>query len=318
LRSHINYDDGHNFGQDNREAFYRIVGDYFFTGNPTFDSREIPCANELKTPAQLGVDLPTDNADFRSLTVALSKDLPRNPIPADAASFAQWQRANRVRLQELIKAVPYRVTAVHDGGEKTNGLTATSWKLDMGGDWTVPAVELTQGESQETVILCGDAGRKDLANEVLRLLAKGTRVLAVDPFFIGESAVDVKLQVMLTAAVGERALGIQASQIAAIARWLQAQPKSGPISVEAIGPRSSVLALAAAGLEENAISKLELRDCPSSLSEVITRNIPFEQMPELCCFGMLETFDIKQLEALIAPRPVHFWHSKDSILPRRS
>jgi hypothetical protein len=122
---------------------------------------------------------------------------------------------------------------------------------------------------------------------------------------------------MLMAAVGERALGIQASQVAAIARWLQAQPRSGPVSVEAIGPRSSVLALAAAGLEEKAISRLDLRDCPSSLGEMITRNIPFEQMPELCCFGLLEAFDIQQLEALIAPRPVHSLNLKDPVSPHK-
>jgi dienelactone hydrolase len=305
LRYHINYDQGHNFGQDNRQAFYRLVGDYFFPGDPAFDAREIPSSDELKTPAQLHVDLPVDNADFHSLTLALSKDLPRNPIPPDAAAFARWQRANRARLRALIKAIPYRVFAVHEGGGETNGLTATFWKLDLGGDWTVPAVELVQGEPKETVILCGDTGRKNLANEAVRLLAEGKRVLAVDPFFIGESANDMLVQVMLLNAVGQRALGIQASQVAAIARWLQAQPGSGPVSVEAIGPRSSVLALAAAGLEDKAISRLDLRDCPSSLGEMITRNIRFEQRPELCCFGLLEAFDIKQLEALIAPRLMH-------------
>jgi dienelactone hydrolase len=281
LRYHINYDQGHNFGQDNREAFYRMVGDFFFAADPAFDAREISSAAEIKSPAQLHVDLPADNVDFRSLTVALSKDLPRNPIPADAAALAQWQRANRTRLEELIKAVPYRVTAVQEGGAATNGLTATFWKLDLSGDWTVPAVELAQGEPKETVILCGDTGRKDQAKAAVRLLGEGKRVLAVDPFFIGESASDVHEQVMLMAVVGKRALGIQASQIAAIARWLQAQPKSGPVSVEAIGPRSSVMALAAACVEEKAISRLELWDCPSSLGEMITRNIPFARWPEL-------------------------------------
>ncbi len=35
-----------------------------------------------------------------------------------------------------------------------------------------------------------------------------------------------------------------------------------------------------------------------------TQNRKFEQMPELFCFGLLEAFDIEQLRALVAPRPV--------------
>ena len=42
----------------------------------------------------------------------------------------------------------------------------------------------------------------------------------------------------------------------------------------------------------------------SSLKEIISQDIPVDQKPELFCFGLLEAFDVKQLSALVAPRPV--------------
>ena len=42
----------------------------------------------------------------------------------------------------------------------------------------------------------------------------------------------------------------------------------------------------------------------ASLKEVITQNLSADKTPELFCFGLLEEFDIPQIEALIAPRPV--------------
>jgi len=78
----------------------------------------------------------------------------------------------------------------------------------------------------------------------------------------------------------------------------------GPVSVFAVGPRSSLIALIAAALEPNAIGKLELNECLDSLKEVMEQNWTVEKAPELFCFSLLEAFDIPQLSALISPRPV--------------
>jgi hypothetical protein len=37
---------------------------------------------------------------------------------------------------------------------------------------------------------------------------------------------------------------------------------------------------------------------------VIEKNRTVEQMPEWFCFGLLAEFDIRQIAALVAPRPV--------------
>ena len=57
-------------------------------------------------------------------------------------------------------------------------------------------------------------------------------------------------------------------------------------------------------LEEDAIARLELQNSFPSLKTVIQQNHTFEQMPEMFCFGLLETFDMEQLKALVTPRPV--------------
>ena len=71
-----------------------------------------------------------------------------------------------------------------------------------------------------------------------------------------------------------------------------------------MGKRTSVVALVAAALEPEAVAGVSLRQPLGSLKEVIERNRTVMQMPELFCFALLEHFDIKQLAALVAPRPV--------------
>jgi hypothetical protein len=74
----VNYVPGtHNFEKENREAFYSMLGDHFYAGDATFNPAEIPSEAEVKTLEQLRVELPTNNATFSSLALALSKSLPR-------------------------------------------------------------------------------------------------------------------------------------------------------------------------------------------------------------------------------------------------
>jgi hypothetical protein len=101
-------------------------------------------------------------------------------------------------------------------------------------------------------------------------------------------------------AVGDRPLGLQASQVAAVTRWLRNRFPSESVSLCAFGPRSSTVVLVAAGLEEKSVSRLELHDAFPSLKAVIEQNYSFEQMPEMFCFGLLKSFDMEQLKPLAA------------------
>ena len=144
------------------------------------------------------------------------------------------------------------------------------------------------------MILIGDQGRAALASEAQRLVSEGRRVIAVDPFYFGESKISKRdfLFALLISSVGDRPLGIQASQIGAIARWLKT-----PVSIEAFGPRSSLIASVAAALDPRAIASVNTHDALSSLKEVIEKNMAVDKAPELFCFGLLESFDIPQINA---------------------
>ncbi len=308
LRWHVNDDPGtHNFELDNRQALYRMLQAFFYFGDEQFNPKEIPCEKELKTFDELKVSLPAKNEDFHTLATALSQALPREPqLPKDKSAVPAWQQSRRDALRAVVRAKDYQVHAIKLAAEERGGVKATFWRLQMAGDWTVPAVELVQGDPKGTTLLVAEAGRSSLATDAARLLATGQRVVAVDPFYLGESKIASRdfLYALLVAAVGERPLGLQASQVAAVARWCATQPKSGPVRLVAKGARSSLFALVAAALEEKAIGQVELHESLGSLKEVIEQNWSIDQKPEMFCFGLLEAFDVKQMAALVAPRPL--------------
>jgi dienelactone hydrolase len=279
LTYHINFDAGHNYGQDNREAFYRVLRDGFYPGDKEFRITEIPSEGEVRSAEQLRVELPKDNLDFHTIAVSLSQELPR--------------KTGR-KLADVVRAKNYTVTATEAGTTEADGVSIRRWRLQMGQDWTVPAVEFSRGGASGAVIVIGDQGRAALRTEIERLLSAGRRVIAADPFYFGESKIAKRdhLFALLISSVGDRPLGIQASQITAIARWLK-----GSVTVEAFGPRSSLIASVAAALDKQAISTVQTHDAFSSLKTVIEKNMAVDKAPELFCFGLLESFDLAQIEA---------------------
>ncbi len=310
LRSHVNHEPGtHNYEKDNREALYRMLGDFFYPGKKDYPAQEIPCAKELKSPEALAVPLPDPNADFQTLALALSRQLPHNAqLPETAAAAAQWQRTRRARLREIARVPDYAVKAEVVGDAGHQGTRVRYWRLTMDQTWTVPVVELSRGKPTTTAIVVHDAGRRGAGAEVERRLAAGQRVLAVDLFYFGEAGRKTRgyLHALLIAAVGERPLGIQAGQVAAVARWTRQEHGSGPVLLAATGPRSCTFSLVAAAVEEKAIGEVELAGALGSLKEVIEQNRGVDQTPEMFCFGLLAESDIKHLAALVAPRPVRF------------
>ena len=319
LRSHVNEDPGdHNYGLDNRQALYRMLGDHFFAGRNDYDPKEIASDSEVKSKDELNVPLPDGNASLHSLALDLSKKLPRDPaLPnTNRDDAARWRDRQRERLRALLQARRLDTEAAETGTEERDGVHSTFWRLKAG-PWSVPVVELTKGDAapKETVLVLADEGRKAAATaEIVRdQLAEGRRVLAVDPFYVGEARIAERdyLFALMVATIGERPLGMQASQIAAETRWARAERKAGPVLIVADGPRTSVMALAAAGLEGSAIGALELRRSLGSLKELIETKASYPSAPELFAFGLLGDFDIPQLAALAAPRPVVFVKPSD-------
>ena len=186
------------------------------------------------------------------------------------------------------------------GREQKGDVSITQWQLRITNAWTLGATELTRGQPRGTALLVADTGRGGAAEPVARLLAAGQRVVVLDPFYFGEArpATHDYLWALTLAAVGERSLGLQASQVDAVARWLQAERPNETVTLCSAGPRSSVVALVAAALEPSTVAGCDLRGEFASLKAVITENHAFNDMPELFCFGLLRDFDMEQLKAL--------------------
>jgi hypothetical protein len=322
LRAHVNHDPGtHNFEQDNREQFYAFLGDQFFRGEQNYPRTEIACQDEVKTPAELEVPLPENNVDFSKLAASLAAAIPASDKANGKQPTAPQQQERRQQLARFLRVPSYEVTSSKHETVSHENRQAESYQLKIGGHWTVPATEFvhTTKASAAPVILIADAGSAAHAGEVERLLAAGHPVLTVDPLLWGASKIKAEdpdyLYPLFLASVGERPLGLQAAQLAAIARWRDADRSSNadrPLKLIAIGPRASAAALVASALEPNAIGSVELVDALTSFRQIVERNLPVEAMPELFAFGLLEEFDVPRLVELSAPREVRFRASSET------
>lgn len=296
LSYHVNHDPGHNYERDNREAFYRFLHIHFFGSGAGFSPEEIDVSSEIRSAGELAVPIPTPNADFRDLARRAGDGFPRPGKP-----LAE-------RLGQVVRFRRYQPAAIEAGQPASleGGAQASFWKLRMD-HWMVPAVELTPPGAGATTLLLADEGRGAAAESARSLLAAGRRVVALDPFYFGESGLGQRdfLFALLLDSLDERPLGIQAGQVAAAARWLAAR-HGAPLEIEAFGPRTSFIAMLAAALEPKAISGVKLHQAWRTLREIFDKNISARQMPEMFCFGLLEEFDVPQIEALIEPRPVAF------------
>jgi hypothetical protein len=320
LRTHVNHDPGnHNYGLDNRQQFYGMLKDFFFPSRSDLNATEIPSEKEVKTADELRVGVPADNLNFNSLARKLAAPLPHDStIPTEPAVRASWLEPRRALLRETVHAHTWDLAEMAVGAEKVGPWNETDYWLRIGGQWTVPAIELAPAtpKGNRTVIMLADGGRVKAADEVMRLLKKGERVLAVDLFYFGESKIRLHsdLFAIAVSSVGERPLGIESSQLAAIARWVH-KKHGAPPRIVAIGPRSSLIALVAAGLEATAIGEIDLQQPLDTLKDVIKKNMTLEQAPELFCFGLLERFDMPQLFALAGLRRFVETGSLDDFIP---
>ncbi len=309
FRTHINDDPGtHNFKRDNRQALYALLNDFFYDGRLKRGNQEIESQEEVKTAEQLHIDLPEPNQDFHSLAVKLSGSLPKSSnLPTALAGALKWQQARRQVLRTIVRADQYPMTAMVAGTQNEDALQTRFWRLQCGGDWTVPAVEFATGSPDKVALVVADGGRSSTSSTVDRLLSDGYRVVALDCFYLGESRIAERdyLYALLVAGVGRRPLGIQAGQLGSISRWATRQFNQRSVTLVADGPRTSVVALVAASLEPRALGEIRLRGSFGTLKQIIEKDLTVRDAPELFCFGLLEGFDIVQLAALVAPRPLH-------------
>lgn len=306
LRSHVNDDPGtHNFERENREAFYKMLGDHFFAGDAAYSATEIESESEVKTADELHVPLPDKNLDFHKLARRRMANLPRHKQRAANPSADAVSKPTAASLQQIVRLTDYMPTSELAGEAAAGNTQARYWRIKLGDDWMVPVVELTRGAPQHTACVVADGGRTTAADQIEQLLAAGYRVLAVDPFYLGESKLADRgyLFALFVASVGARPVGVQADGLQAVIRWAKTQFDVPVKQLVANGPRVSLAALiaAAAGAADERPGQLDLHGSLGSLREVIAKNWSVNDYPEMFCFGLLQHCDIDDLVELSKP-----------------
>lgn len=307
LKFHVNVDPGtHNYLRENREALYQAMGDAFFPGIAADQAREIPSEEELKSIQDLAVPLPEDNLDLNRLALQLAD----RQVTTRTTTGRSTPEERQQRRQELAEVVRYReqpavVTTLDETAAGT--LQVSRRRMRLGEAWTVPVVEVHDRgveASGETHIVIADRGRQAVAERASALARQGHKVLAVDPYDLGEShpAERDYLWGLMLGTVGDRPLGLQAGEVLALARWSKGRGDRRVV-LTAVGPRTATIALVAAALDPGAIDALVRDRTRSSLRSWIDDRTTFQAAPEQFCFGLLERFDIPELEALVSPRP---------------
>jgi hypothetical protein len=308
LRSHVNHDPGtHNFERENREAFYKMLGDYFYNGDASYDANEIDSQSEVKSAEELRVPLPEANLDFNKLARQLAADLPSHKRRDESNSTppSKLSKPTSESVGRVARLANYESMAEQVGESSAGETKARFWAVKLADDWTVPVVELYRESPQATACVVAEGGRATAVEQIGSLLDEEYRVLAVDPFYLGESKLGDRgyLFALLVSSVGARPLGVQADQLQAVTRWAAAHFDAPVQSQVAIGPRISLAALVAAatGGENERPQRLVLEDSLGSLREIIENNWTVDKHPELFCFGLLEHCDVDDLVELAKP-----------------
>jgi hypothetical protein len=179
----------------------------------------------------------------------------------------------------------------------SNGLSAT-------GVWLRSTT--SQAGAPLTIVL-NDKGRKAAQVEVSDGVNRGEQVLALDLLFHGDASPEQTAVgfAQLLATTGDRALGIQASQLLAVARWMRETSGSRQMRLESTGIRTQVVALVAAALEPGLFAEVHIREGMKSFSHLLDAPVTYQSAPELFCLDLFKEFDLEHIAALAGPAKVH-------------
>jgi hypothetical protein len=297
---HENRDPGtHNYQLDNREQAYRFFSRAFALPPIETDSPE--AASELRSYDELVVGLPQDNQTILGLARQMAAGFSR-ASEAPAAARARLARVVRHRPAEVASA--WLVASTKHAGVET-----ASYRLGLSDSLGVSAVWMkavsTHAPAPATILL-DDGGRGEAATAAAERVNRGEQVLVADLAFAGEawSSPETRRLLQNLSGLGERPLGVQAAELIAVARWLQAKGAPARPRLEAKGIRSQLAALVAAALEPGLFLEIIVREGMTSLGHALDTPVEYMDAPELFCLDLYETLDIDGLAALASPTRV--------------
>ena len=307
FRWHENTDPSdHNYQLDNRLAAYRFISRHF--GLPAAEA-EIPVNDQIKTVEELKVGLPENNLTILGLARKLASRIERAPIPAGPAEKREWIRRERAALKQVVRYQP--VSLLHAWGlnnTKHSELETRSYRLDFSNGLSaavvwLKAIAVPDGAAPATIVL-NDKGKRAAEVEVSDRLNRGERVVAADLLFTGDAAPAAGRErgvfAQMLAGAGDRPLGMEAAQLAAITAWIR-NGGSEKVRIEARGMRSQVIAQVAAALEPELFSEIVASEAIGSLGYLFDTPVRYEAAPDLFCRDLYQEFDLDRLVELAAP-----------------
>ena len=316
---HENLDPGnHNYQLDNRVAAYRFFAKHF--GMPAVDS-EIPSDDEIRSYDELVVGLPPENLTILGLARKLADGITRPAIPAGFEARKGWVDAQRTRLRAVLRFRPAELAQTWlVASSKRGGVESVSFLFETGDGLGVSAVlfKSTQAPASAPVtIVLNDAGKSSSAVEVSDRVNRGEQVVAADLLFFGDSwkKGEPESYAQILHGMGERALGMQAAQLAALTRWVRSRSGDRAVRLEVTGMRSQAVALSAAAIDPSLYSEVMVRDGIPGWGHVFDKPVEYSDAPELFCLDLFKEFDLDRLAALASPVAVKSGLSK-AVSPR--
>lgn len=278
----------HNYQRDNRIQAYRFLARHF--GLPAPET-ETPVDAEIKSYEELAVGLPKDNLTILGLARKLAAGIGRGAAGRkELTATLRYQPVKVARVWALANSKRKELETRSYRFEFTNGLSAT-------GVWLKA---IAAPEDAPVSLVLHDQGKRNGQTVVSDRVNRGEQVLAADLVFTGDAAPQKPgphAYAQMLATLGERALGIEAAQLAALAAW--AGPR--PARVETSGIRSQTAALAAAALDPAPFSEIVIRGGMRSLGRLLTAPVEYQAAPDLFCLDLYRQFDVARLVELAAP-----------------
>jgi dienelactone hydrolase len=307
----------HNYQVDSREMAYRFFNRAFHLEGGDKEDPE----SDVQSFADLAVGIPENNLTILGLARQLAASIPHDP-PAQAD--AAWVQKERNQLREVVRFSPVTVTHAWPVSEThERGLKSRGYRFEFSNGLSAPGVLIestVRPHNAGKTLLISDSGRASMTVEAGNAVDRGQRVLVLDPLLFGENIPapgdDLPGFAQMLNTVGERPLGLEAAQVAAIARWLEKDAMDGsatpgsrttaandtaPLHVVANGPRGETVALVSAAMMPELYSSIEVRHGIASLGELFNHPLDYQDAPELMCLDLYRDFDFNSLRLLAAP-----------------
>ncbi len=220
-----------------------------------------------------------------------------------------WER--RARLRSLVRFRPVEVKhgwVLHN--TKNRGVESYSYRIHFSDGLVASALwgkGIGTADDAPASILLLDEGKAKAAQPASERINRGEQVVVVDLILTGEAQPrrrgesDSHRYAQLLATVGDRPLGIQASHLLALAKWLKDHHGAPEVRVEAQGFRSQVVVLLSAALNPAAYSEVSIEKGIKSLNHLLSKPVPYSEAPELFCLGLFPEFDLERLIDLANP-----------------